>query len=93
MDAVGSNAGGLFGDRACCVSCGRKNGQVVVGGATDCSHDEMADLAVNAFERSQTIRTQWLTPDCVARRTRGSPNRAVSRLATILHYEAIQCLR
>ena len=34
----------------------------------DRSHDEMADLAVKAFELSQTLRTQWLTADYAAKR-------------------------
>ena len=36
--------------------------------AVDRSHDEMADLAVKAFELSQTLRTQWLTADYAAKR-------------------------
>jgi site-specific DNA recombinase len=34
----------------------------------DRSHDEMADLAVKAFELSQTLRAQWLTADYAAKR-------------------------
>ncbi len=36
----------------------------------DRSHDELADLAVKAFELSQTLREQWLTADCAAKGTR-----------------------
>jgi LPS O-antigen subunit length determinant protein (WzzB/FepE family) len=34
----------------------------------DRAHDEMADLAVKAFELSQTLREQWLTADYAAKR-------------------------
>lgn len=36
--------------------------------AVDRSHDEMADLAVKAFELSQTLHTQWLSADYAAKR-------------------------
>ena len=36
--------------------------------AVDRSHDEMAELAVKAFELSQTLRAQWLTADYAAKR-------------------------
>jgi site-specific DNA recombinase len=36
--------------------------------AVDRSHDEMAELAVKAFELSQTLREQWLTADYAAKR-------------------------
>ncbi|MFO0900494.1 MAG: recombinase family protein [Pirellulales bacterium] len=34
----------------------------------DRSHDEMSDLAVKAFELSQTLREQWLTADYATKR-------------------------
>jgi site-specific DNA recombinase len=34
----------------------------------DRSHDETADLAVKVFELSQTLRNQWITGDCDAKR-------------------------
>jgi predicted amino acid-binding ACT domain protein len=34
----------------------------------DRSHDELAELAVKAFELSQTLREQWLTADYAAKR-------------------------
>jgi len=34
----------------------------------DRSHDEMSDLAVKAFELSQTLRQQWLSADYAAKR-------------------------
>ena len=36
--------------------------------AVDRSHDEMAELAVKAFELSQTLGPQWLTADYAAKR-------------------------
>ncbi len=36
--------------------------------AVDRSHDEMSELAVKAFELSQTLRQQWLTADYAAKR-------------------------
>jgi hypothetical protein len=36
--------------------------------AVDRSHDEMADLAIKAFELSQTLRARWLTADYAAKR-------------------------
>ena len=36
--------------------------------AVDRSHDEMAELAVKAFELSQTLRAHWLTADYAAKR-------------------------
>jgi site-specific DNA recombinase len=34
----------------------------------DRSHDETAELAAKVFELSQTLRSQWLTADCSAKR-------------------------
>jgi DNA invertase Pin-like site-specific DNA recombinase len=36
--------------------------------ATDRSHDENADIAVKAFELSQSLRTKWVTADSSAKR-------------------------
>lgn len=36
--------------------------------AVNRSHDEMADLAVKAFELSQPLRTQWRAADYAAKR-------------------------
>src|SRR5690606_37515134 len=36
--------------------------------AVDRSHDETADLAVKAFELSQTLREQWLTAEYAVKR-------------------------
>lgn len=42
--------------------------QVLLGGQLYRSHDENADVAVKAFELSQSLREKWLTADYAAKR-------------------------
>ena len=46
---------------------GRRSSSVQID-ATDRSHDENADIAVKAFELSQSLRAKWLTADFAAKR-------------------------